>query len=70
MNEDGAVLLTKEDHKSPCDHGIVFDEEDAKKMTANEVQKKYPRLWGVCPKGCGYVGIGYASFAHYICGDW
>lgn len=56
--------------RTECDHGIVFDAERAKGMTAAEVQRAFPRLWGPCPKGCGFDGIGYASFAHYIAGDW
>ena len=35
-----------------------------------EVRKRWPRLHGECPKGCGYSGIYYASYEHYICGDW
>lgn len=54
----------------PCDHGITFDQEDAKNLKTPEVRKKYPRLDGECPKGCGFSGIGYASHAHYIYGDW
>lgn len=37
---------------------------------AKEVRKRWPRLQGTCPKGCGFVGIGYASYAHYLMGDW
>lgn len=53
-----------------CDHGIVFDEALAKDMNKHEVREKFPRLFGDCPKGCGFSGIGYASWAHYVCGDW
>ena len=39
-----------------------------------EIQKRWPRGWFTaekpCPKGCGYVGIAYASYEHYIMGDW
>ena len=35
-----------------------------------EVKKRWPRLNGACPLGCGYVGIAYASPAHYEIGDW
>jgi hypothetical protein len=35
-----------------------------------EIRKRWPRLSGTCPKGCGYQGIWYASYEHYICGDW
>lgn len=37
---------------------------------AAEVRKRWPRLCGPCPYGCGYSGIYYASTAHYIMGDW
>jgi hypothetical protein len=56
-----------------CDHGVVFDEAEYKKhpnMSAAEVRKRWPRGWGPCPKGCGFNGIAYASFMHYIAGDW
>jgi hypothetical protein len=35
-----------------------------------QIRKRWPRLAGVCPKGCGYAGISYASYEHYIYGDW
>jgi hypothetical protein len=35
-----------------------------------EVRRRWPRLHGDCPKGCGYCGIAYASFAHYAAGGW
>jgi hypothetical protein len=37
---------------------------------AREVRKRFPRLEGNCPKGCGYSGIAYASAEHYAAGDW
>lgn len=72
---------------SACDHGLVFDREEAKRILGDwvpqdaadfivgnpqraEVRKRFPRLHGVCPKGCGFTGIAYASFEHYIYGDW
>ena len=48
----------------------VLDSEEAKTMNENEVRAKFPRLHGLCPKGCGYNGIGYASMEHYVMGDW
>lgn len=54
----------------PCDHGIVFDEAQARQLGTHQVRTQWPRLDGPCPKGCGYVGIFYASHAHYIYGDW
>lgn len=39
-----------------------------------EIRKRWPRGWFTeerpCPKGCGFVGIAYASEAHYTYGDW
>ncbi len=80
-------MSEKEIAESACDHGIVFDEEEAKKILAGwkvktplefiagnpasrEIKRRWPRLWGPCPKGCGFTGIGYASWAHYTMGDW
>jgi len=37
---------------------------------AGEVRRRWPRLNGACPKGCGFVGIAYASQEHYRAGDW
>lgn len=53
-----------------CDHGVTFDEAAAAGLDAYEVRRRWPRLQGKCPKGCGFVGIAYASMLHYISGDW
>lgn len=53
-----------------CDHGVTFDEEAAKGLDANEVRRRWPRLYGDCPKSCGFHGIAYASYLHYLAGDW
>lgn len=55
-----------------CDHGVTFDEDAYKveKLSEQEIRKRYPRLDGLCPKGCGFRGIAYASYLHYIAGDW
>lgn len=55
-----------------CSHGVTFDEAEAKRLNLNEyqVRKRWPRLFGACPIGCGYSGIAYASAAHYVWGDW
>jgi len=37
---------------------------------AAAVRRRFPRLAGPSPKGCGYSGIYYASWAHYSMGDW
>jgi hypothetical protein len=54
----------------PCEHGITFDEVAARGLDAYEVRKRWPRLSGVCMLGCGYKGIYYASYMHYLSGDW
>ena len=63
-------LIPVKEEKNTCDHGVIFDEIAADKMTVTEIRKFYPRLFGVCPKGCGYNGIAYASSKHYYSGDW
>ena len=56
----------------PCDHGVSFDLAYVQRhnLSASEVRKRYPRLDGKCPKGCGYRGIAYDSQEHYVYGDW
>jgi len=53
-----------------CGHGVEFDERAAESLTWHEIRRRWPRLDGPCPLGCGYSGIAYASRAHYVCGDW
>lgn len=55
-----------------CEHKnlpVKFDSDAAKNMSDAEVRKHFPRFYGACPD-CGQVMIGYASFEHYIAGDW
>lgn len=48
----------------------VFDEEDALRINDTyEIRKKYPRLVAHCPD-CDATVILYASWAHYIMGDY
>lgn len=53
-----------------CDHGVTFDEQAAQGLDVSEVRSRWPRLYGPCPKGCGFSGIAYAGLSHYIHGDW
>lgn len=55
-----------------CTHGIVFDLDNVKRLSlqSQDIKTLYPRLCGTCPLGCGYNGIAYASYEHYIYGDW
>lgn len=69
MLTDKHGRLLRQEDRGTCTHGVVFDEEDARKLNAAEVRKKYPRFSGHC-KACGYRGIYYASFTHYTLGDW
>lgn len=55
--------------RDACMHGIAFDEEAARGMNSHDVRKRWPRLMGRC-EHCGYDGIYYASWAHFIAGDW
>lgn len=53
-----------------CNHGVTFDREAARGCDEHEVRRRWPRLDGACPLGCGYEGIGYAGKLHYVMGDW
>ena len=60
-----------------CDHGVVFNAtewsqlgEAGTDVPPIEVRRRWPRLEGECPLGCGYRGIAYASMLHYLAGDW
>ena len=53
-----------------CDHGLTFNSNLARGLSSMEVRKRWPRLDGLCPKGCGENGIHYASWEHYQAGDW
>jgi hypothetical protein len=52
-----------------CDHGVKFDEARSS-LPPEEIRRMWPRLHGPCPRGCGFNGIAYASFLHYVSGDW
>ena len=56
--------------RNPCTHGVTFDSEASQRLSSDDVRKKWPRLSGECPLGCGFNGFGYASLEHYIAGDW
>ena len=53
-----------------CTHGITFDEEKAKGLSSRTVRKRWPRLNGPCPLGCGFSGSYYVSWAHVRAGEW
>ena len=66
----GRPAPTPDAKQQPCDHGLTFHERKARYLSTAEIRKRWPRLFGKCPKGCGYEGIAYASWAHYHYGDW
>lgn len=47
---------------------INFHRPSAKLMTPDEIRQWYPRQGFVCE--CGFQCVYYASFAHYIMGDY
>jgi hypothetical protein len=56
--------------ENQCNHGITFDVEAARGLNSRTVRAQWPRLMGTCPRGCGFSGIYYASYEHYLYGDW
>lgn len=52
-------------------HKPAFDLEAFQKglLTSETVRRRWPRFSGYCP-ACGFYGDAYASFEHYIAGDW
>lgn len=60
------------DSQSECQHLKVmptFDEGAARGLSASEVRRRWPRFEGVCPD-CGQRGVIYASYMHYLAGDY
>ena len=56
-----------------CEHPLLpepaFEEELTRNMPAHEVRRQWPRGSARCPN-CGEWIVKYASYAHYIYGDW
>ena len=56
-----------------CPHSSLrpppFDEKASASMSSSEVRRRWPRSADKCP-GCGSTVVQYASFMHYIAGDW
>lgn len=48
---------------------VKFDPEAAAGKDNAWVRKNFPRFFGPCPD-CAENMIGYASFQHFIAGDW
>lgn len=56
----------KPDHDCTKESGVVFPDE-AKGLSSDEIRERYPRKR--CPRpGCNTIC--YASYYHYIAGDW
>lgn len=75
---DHGVTFDVEEAKRILANGPLEHPKDIDPMVAfivgdpnnTSVRKRFPRLDGECPKGCGYRGIYYASMEHYLYGDW
>lgn len=65
--------INEETVQNACTHEKCTPEYDhAEAVRINdawEIKKRFPRFHGQCPD-CGASVIGYASFEHYIMGDW
>ena len=48
---------------------VKYDSADCAGKGDAYVRKNYPRFYGPCPD-CGENMIGYASFEHFVAGDW
>ena len=71
MKEDPKVYLSQPNYD--CVHPDIpqpaFSWDKAQKMTVHEVRATYPRVNWTC-EHCGGYGVSYASFEHYIAGDY
>lgn len=64
--------MTTETDPTECKHPKTlpaFDEAAARGLGAGEVRARWPRFYGPCPD-CGAQMIAYASYLHYLMGDW
>lgn len=55
-----------------CKHESVMPtvtDEELRGLSAREVRTSYPRFFGTCPD-CGQELILYASYMHYLAGDY
>jgi hypothetical protein len=71
FDKEAAEALLRNAPKRKVDPALAFI---LGSTASNEIRKRWPRGWfdadHPCPLGCGYVGIAYASYEHYIMGDW
>ncbi len=70
MSDEAAPQLTAADEDDlTCEHyNVPYDEDEARKLGSREVRSRWPRFHGKC--SCGYEGIAYASYGHYLRGGW
>jgi hypothetical protein len=64
FDEEAARALLSNRHPATALDFIMGD------PSSSEIRRRWPRLCGKCPKGCGFDGIAYASHMHYLMGDW
>jgi hypothetical protein len=74
MDVTDRLEAARREAQAECEHtkcAVSFDEEAAKLLKENtdEIRKLWPRFEGKCPD-CGSLLIKYASYAHYVYGDW
>lgn len=61
--------------KQDCDHANCrpqFNEGEAWRLLEHgteTIRRRFPRFQGPCPD-CGMVIVAYASYLHYVLGDW
>lgn len=71
----GATDVPAPEIVSECECGatlpetVVYDPVQSRGMSAAQIQKEYPRKMITC-SACGSTVMRYASFAHYVAGDW
>ncbi len=68
FDEEAADKLLRESPKSNGLAAFIMGN-----PASEEVRKRWPRGWFTDDKpcaSCGFVGIAYASSAHYAAGDW
>lgn len=63
----------KSNESKYCKHGVTFDEAAARGLAPLVVKRRWPRARFTAESpclDCGFVGVAYASVAHYRAGDW
>ena len=67
---DAGCARARQRDKAGAAVDFVLGDVDAVRV----IQRRWPRGWFTaqkpCPKGCGFIGVAYASYEHRIMGDW